>query len=347
MKEGKTLSELANLVEGEVVGDGSIYLKDIRPIDEAEEGDLTFLTNPRYRALLEKTKASAILTSTEMVIPGKNFLVSRNPYVALGKIISFYYPPRKKVELPRGDTNIDERAQIAANAVIYPGVTICRGAKIEKGVILYPGVFIGEDVSVGEDSILYPHVCIYHGCRIGKRVILHAGVVIGADGFGFAMPGVENIKIPQVGVVQIDDDVEIGANTTVDRATLGKTWIKRGVKIDNLVQIGHNVVIEENAVIVSQVGISGSTKIGRGVIIGGQAGLVGHITIGNGVMIGAQSGIHEDVPDGQVVSGSPHLPHQKWLRVVSCLADLPELRKEVKRLKEEIKKLWSEKKVNR
>ena len=187
---------------------------------------------------------------------------------------------------------------------------------------------------------------VYRRCRIGKRVILHAGVVVGSDGFGFAQPGRENIKIPQVGIVQIDDDVEIGANTTIDRGTIDKTWIQRGVKIDNLVQIAHNVVIGEYSVIVAQVGISGSTTLGRGVIVGGQAGVVGHIDIGDHVMVGAKAGIHEDVPSRQVVSGSPHLPHQKWLRVQACVAQLPEMRTKVASLLKRLEELEKEMKKN-
>ena len=186
----------------------------------------------------------------------------------------------------------------------FPGLLSARGAKIGKGAVIYPGVFIGSNASIGEDSILYANVTVYHSCIIGKRVILHSGVVVGADGFGFASPGKDNTKIPQVGFVQIDDDVEIGANTTIDRATLGKTWIQRNVKIDNLVQIAHNVVIGENSVIAAQVGISGSTKLGKSVMVGGQAGMVGHINIGDNVMIAAGSGIHKDIKPGTIVAGA-------------------------------------------
>jgi UDP-3-O-[3-hydroxymyristoyl] glucosamine N-acyltransferase len=210
--------------------------------------------------------------------------------------------------------------------VVYPGVYVCSGARVEKQAVLYPGVFIGRDAAVGEASILYPGVTVYRRCRIGRRVVLHAGVVVGSDGFGFALPGRENRKIPQVGYVQIDDDVEIGANTTIDRGALGRTWIQRGVKIDNLVQIAHNVVIGEYSIIVAQVGISGSTQLGKGVVIGGQAGIVGHIRIGDGVMAAARSGVHKDIPPGQIVAGSPHMPHREWLKMEACLPKLPEMR---------------------
>jgi UDP-3-O-[3-hydroxymyristoyl] glucosamine N-acyltransferase len=193
--------------------------------------------------------------------------------------------------------------------------------------MLYPGVYVGEDSSVGEDSVLHPNVSIYPRTIIGKRVILHSGVVVGSDGFGYAKEGKKNVKIPQVGSVEIEDDVEIGANTTIDRAALGKTIIRRGVKIDNLVQVAHNVVIGEDSIIVAQVGISGSTKIGSNVTLAGQVGVVGHIEIGDNVMVGAQSGVAHELPPNQAYTGSPALPHREFLRVVTVIPKLPEMRK--------------------
>jgi UDP-3-O-[3-hydroxymyristoyl] glucosamine N-acyltransferase len=335
----KTLKEIASFLNGEVIGDSQAAIENIRGIDEAGNGDLTFIANPKYLKKLEKTGASAVLVSSGAVSTDKNLIIVDDPYIAFGKLLGLFYPEdHVPPEISKG-AFVEEGASVSEDAVIYPGVTIGRGAKIERGVILYPGVTIGRHVIIGEDSILYPNVSVYRKCIIGKRVILHAGVVVGSDGFGFARPGRENIKIPQIGIVQIDDDVEVGANTTIDRGTIEKTWIQRGVKIDNLVQIAHNVVIGENSVIVSQVGIAGSTKLGKGVIMGGQAGLVGHITIGDHVMIGAQSGVHDDVPPNQVVSGSPHLPHRQWLRVEACVSQLPEMRKTVASLLKRMEKL--------
>jgi UDP-3-O-[3-hydroxymyristoyl] glucosamine N-acyltransferase len=283
----KTLGEIASFLNGEVIGDSQAAIENIRGIDEAGNGDLTFIANPKYLKKLETTGASAVLVSSGAVSTDKNLIIVADPYIAFGKLLVLFYPEdHDPPEISKG-AFVEEGAIVSEDAVIYPGVTIGRGAKIERGVILYPGVTIGRHVIIGEDSILYPNVSVYRKCIIGKRVILHAGVVVGSDGFGFAMPGRENIKIPQVGIVQIDDDVEVGANTTIDRGTIEKTWIQRGVKIDNLVQIAHNVVIGENAVIVSQVGIAGSTKLGKSVIVGGQTGIAGHITIGDHVMIGA------------------------------------------------------------
>jgi UDP-3-O-[3-hydroxymyristoyl] glucosamine N-acyltransferase len=198
---------------------------------------------------------------------------------------------------------------------------------------------VGEDVSIGEDSILYPNVSVYSGTVIGKRVILHSGVVVGSDGFGYEKEGKKNLKIPQMGIAEIEDDVEVGANTTIDRATFGKTIIRRGVKIDNLVMVAHNVVIGEDSVIVSQVGISGSTKIGSNVILAGQVGLVGHIEIGDNVMVGAQSGVIHDLPSNQAYIGSPALPHREFLRAIGTFPKLPEMRKALLDLEKRLKKM--------
>jgi len=335
----KKLSEIASFLSGELVGDSRVMIENIRGIDEAGKGDLTFIANPKYLKNIETTNASAILVPPGTKTAKRNLIIVDDPYVAFGKVLGLFYPEDHDPPGIRTDTCIEDGALVSKDAKIYPGVYIGRGAKIEQGVILYPGVTIGRHVFIGEDSIFYPNVTVYRRCIIGKRVILHAGVVVGGDGFGFARPGRDNIKIPQVGIVQIDDDVEVGANTTIDRGNPGKTWIQRGVKIDNLVQIAHNVVIGENSVIVSQVGIAGSTKLGKSVIIGGQAGLVGHITIGDHVMVGAQSGVHDDVPPNQVISGSPHLPHRQWLRVEACVAQLPEMRKTVASLLKRMKEL--------
>jgi len=335
----QTLREIASFLCGEIVGDPQVIIENVRGIDEAGKGDLTFIANPKYLKNLDTTNASAIIVPPGTTRDDKNMIIVDDPYVAFGKVLGLFYPEDHDPPRISGTTYIEDGAIVSKNAKIYPGVYIGRGATIERGVVLYPGVTIGRHVFIGEDSILYPNVTVYRRCIIAKRVILHAGVVVGGDGFGFARPGLDNIKIPQVGIVQIDDDVEVGANTTIDRGNPGKTWIQKGVKIDNLVQIAHNVVIGENSVVVSQVGIAGSTKLGKSVIIGGQAGLVGHITIGDHVMVGARSGVHDDVPSNQVISGSPHLPHRQWLRVEACVAQLPEMRKTVASLLKRVTEL--------
>lgn len=339
------IKEIAHILNGSFIGDGEVVIERLSPIDEAGTGDLTFIANPQYRRQMQTTRADAILVSPGTECQGKNLIIVEDPYVALGRLLEIFYREESPSPGISSRAFTEEGAYISPEATVYSGVTVCQGAKIMSGVVLYPGVFVGRDVSIDEGSILYPNVCVYRKCIIGKRVILHAGVVVGGDGFGYANPGVDNLKIPQVGMVQIDDDVEIGSNSTIDRGTLGKTWIKRGVKIDNLVQIAHNVVVGEDSVIVAQVGISGSVKLGKSVIIGGQAGLVGHIAIGDRVMIGAKSGVHENVSSDMTVSGAPHLPHKVWLRVVATLAKLPEMRRMLNLLTKKVKKLEEECKI--
>ena len=340
----KTLNEIAAFLGGSVDGDGGVVIERLQGIDEAGPGDLTFVANPKYRKRMETTGASAILVAPGTTCAGKNLLIVGTPYVALGQLLALFHPEDEEIAGISRNATVEAGADVSPEAVVYPGVHVCRGARVERQAVLYPGVFIGRDAVVGEASILYPGVTVYRRCRIGRRVVLHAGVVVGSDGFGFALPGQENRKIPQVGTVQIDDDVEIGANTTIDRGTLGRTWIQRGVKIDNLVQIAHNVVIGEHSIIVAQVGISGSTQLGKGVLIGGQAGIVGHIRIGDGVMAAAQSGVHKDIPPGRIVAGSPHMPHREWLKMEACLPKLPEMRETLAALQRRVEALEKEKK---
>jgi UDP-3-O-[3-hydroxymyristoyl] glucosamine N-acyltransferase len=332
----KTLNELAAFLGGRICGDGGILIERIRGIDDAGEGDLTFAANSKYKKKIETTGASAILVASETACTGKNLLIVEEPYIALGRLLALFHPEEEEKAGISDLACIETGTSVSPEAVVYPGVHICRGAKVERRAILYPGVFIGRDAVVGEASVLHPRVTLYRRCLIGRRVIIHAGAVIGSDGFGFSRPGQENLKIPQIGYVQIDDDVEIGANTTIDRGTLDRTWIQRGVKIDNLVQIAHNVVIGEYSVVVAQVGISGSTQVGRGVIIGGQAGLVGHIRIGDHVMIAAGSGVHKDVSAGRVVAGAPHMPHGEWLKMEACRSKLPAMRESLSTLQRRV-----------
>lgn len=334
-----TLKDIAELLGGTVIGQDEVIIKNIRPIEEANEGDITFVANKKYLKQLKTTKASAILVESQTPREGKNLVIVADPYAAFGKLLALFYPLEHDCHGISNDAYIEEGAVVSPAAAVFPRAYISRGATVEKGAVLYPGVFIGRNAMVGENSVLYANVTVYHDCLIGKRAILHSGVVVGSDGFGFAAPGRSNYKIPQVGYVQIDDDVEIGANSTVDRATLGRTWIQRNVKIDNLVQIAHNVVVGENSVITAQVGISGSTKLGKSVIIGGQAGIVGHINIGDNVMIAAKSGIHKKIQSGQIVAGNPQLPYHQWLEVEACRVKLPKMRATLDELKRKLKTL--------
>jgi UDP-3-O-[3-hydroxymyristoyl] glucosamine N-acyltransferase len=335
----KALSELAVLLNGMIIGDANAIISGVNSLDDANSGDISFFANPKYRDRLAATKASAILVKPGVESTGKNLLVVQDPYVAFGALLEYFYrQPHPKAGI-HPLAFVEEDAVISPEASIYPHVYVGPRTEIAKDAILYPGVVIDGDVTIGEGSVLYPNVTVYRGCIIGKRVTIHAGVVIGSDGFGFALPGQANRKIPQVGIVQIDDDVEIGANTTIDRATLGRTWIQTGVKIDNLVQIAHNVVIGANSIVVAQVGISGSTKIGESVLIGGQAGVVGHLKIGDHAMIAAGAGIHKDIPPGQICAGAPQQPYREWRRTVATLPKLPEMRSRITALNRRVEAL--------
>ena len=339
MKRRATLEELAILVGGKVEGDGTLEVEGIDSLEDAGEGEVTFLAELRHAPRLEKTRASAAIVPPSLPPFSKPVIRTPNPYLAYAKVQAFF---QHRPYVPRG---VDPRAfigqgvKLGRDVSIYPFVYIGDGSEIGDRAVLYPGVYLGESVQVGEESILFPNVVVMNRCLIGKRVILHPGTVIGSDGFGFAREGARYVKISQVGVVIIEDDVEIGANCAVDRAAMGKTWIKRGVKTDNLIQVGHNVIIGEDTVLVAQVGIAGSTEVGNRVALGGQVGVVGHIKIGDGAMIGAQAGVGQDVAPGQVLSGSPAFPHREWLRAQAIFPKLPEMRRVLIGLEKRIKKM--------
>ena len=335
----KRLKELAAWVGGTIVGDGEVEISGVAAIEEAQSGEITFVADPKYLAHLGKTSASAVIVSNEVTQADKPLLCVMHPKLAFAKILTLF---SSKPYQPRGidsKTWISPTAKLGRDLSLYPFVYISERCSIGDRVTLYPGVYVGEDSSIGEDSILYPNASVYPQTIIGKRVILHSGVVVGSDGFRYEKEGRKNVKIPQVGIVEIEDDVEIGANTTVDRATLSKTIIRRGVKIDNLVQVAHNVAIGEDSIIVAQVGISGSTRIGNNVILAGQVGVVGHVEIGDNVMVGAQAGVTHDLPANQGYVGSPALPHREFLRAITTFPKLPEMRKTLLDLEKRIKKM--------
>jgi UDP-3-O-[3-hydroxymyristoyl] glucosamine N-acyltransferase len=323
----KKLKELALWVDGTVVGDGEIEISGVAAIEEARPGEIAFIANPKYLRKLRETNASAIVVSKEVTQANKPLLCVINPHLAFAKILTLF---SEKPYQPKGidsHTWISPTAKLGKDLTLYPFVYIGDRCSIGDRVTLYPGVYVGEDASIGEDSILYPNVSVYSRTIIGNRVILHSGVAVGSDGFGYEKEGRKNVKIPQVGRVEIEDDVEIGANTTIDRATFSKTVIRRGVKIDNLVQVAHNVAIGEDSLIVAQVGISGSTKIGSNVTLAGQVGVVPQVEIGDNVMVGAQAGVTHDLPANQGYLGSPALPHREFLRAITTFPKLPEMRK--------------------
>ena len=338
-KRKATLNELANLIGGEVCGDRFLEVTGIAGIEDARGQEITFLAEVKNLSRLEKTEAAAAVVPLSVTTFPKPIIRTPNPYLAYAKIQTFF---TRQPYLPKG---VDPRAYLGRGAKIgrevsiYPFAFVGDGCQIGDRAVLYPGVYVGEAAQVGEESTLYPNVVVMDRCIIGKRAIIHAGTVIGSDGFGFARDGARYVKIPQVGIIQVDDDVEIGANCAVDRAAMGKTWVKRGVKTDNLVQIGHNVIIGEDTVIVAQVGIAGSTEVGSRVALGGQVGVVGHIKIGDGAMVGAQSGVAQDVAPGQIISGSPAFPHRDWLKTQAVIPHLPEMKRALSALEKRVKAL--------
>lgn len=333
------LKELADLVGGQVIGDGEVEITGVGPIEGVRPGEITFIANAKFLPKLNETDASAVIVSPEITQAKKSLLSVRNPQLAFAKILTLY------ASQPYQSKGIDSKAWISPSAqlgkelTIYPFVYVGDRCRIGDRVILYPGVYVGEEVSIGEDSILYPNVSVYDRTAIGKRVLLHSGVVVGSDGFGYVKDGKKNVKIPQVGGVEIEDDVEVGANTTIDRAAFGKTLIRRGVKIDNLAQIAHNVVIGEDSIIVAQVGIAGSTKIGSNVTLGGQAGIVDHVEIGDNAMVAAQAGVMHDLPPNQGYSGTPATRHRENLKILAAISKLPEMKKTLNEIEKRLKEI--------
>jgi UDP-3-O-[3-hydroxymyristoyl] glucosamine N-acyltransferase len=338
----KPLSELAQHVGGRIIGDDRILIHKVAPIEEAGPGEITFLANSRYTAFLASCEASAVIVGPGLVAESPTeyrtaYLEASDPYVAFAKILRLFNPPARYGQEISGQAVIDPTAELAVDVTAFPYVFVSKGVHVGTRTVLHPGVFLGEDVQIGQDCVLHPNVVVYDGCRIGNRVILHAGVVIGSDGFGYAGEGDQRFKIPQVGIVEVEDDVEIGANTTIDRATLGRTVIRRGCKIDNLVQIAHNVVVGENSVIAAQAGIAGSTHIGKGVMLGGRVGIINHLTIADGAKIGPGSGILRSVPPGAIrSSGLDAAPHREWLKVITLLPQLPKLWSTVRHLEKKV-----------
>ena len=318
-----TLKEIADLVGGQIIGDEQVTIRGINSLHEASHGEISFFADPRYTKYLETTEATALLVPRlNEIYRGPQIMVP-NPPLAYARVAGLFAPSETGFSGISPQAIIQENSRIGENVTIYPFVYIGREAIIGDHAILFPGVFIGERVHIGSDTKIYPNVTVMHGSLVGKGVIIHSGSVIGSDGFGFVRDRDLNIKVPQIGIVQIDDHVEIGANSTIDRAALGKTWIKRGVKTDNQVQVAHNVVIDEDTVIVAQTAIGGSARIGKRVIIGGQVAISDHVEVGDRAMIGSQSGVPKSIGPGEVVSGTPSMPHRLWLRTRGLITRLP------------------------
>ncbi|MDI6605767.1 MAG: UDP-3-O-(3-hydroxymyristoyl)glucosamine N-acyltransferase [Candidatus Omnitrophota bacterium] len=337
----KTLKEIARLIDGDIVGDENVVITGVSGIKEADEGDITFVANPKYFHLVEQTRASAIIAARDLVSAHKKPIVrTENPSLAFAKIVASFAPdeaPSLKGIHP--SAILGKGVSLGKNAAIGPYVVIGDSVCLGENTVIYAGSFIGHHTRIGSDTLIYPNVSIRERITIGNRVIIHSGTVVGSDGFGFANVKGLYHKIPQIGTVEIEDDVEIGANVTIDRARFDKTVVGKGTKIDNLVQIAHNVIIGENSIIVAQAGVSGSTVLGKGVTLAGQAGLVGHITVGDGAVVAAQGGVTKSIPPNTMVSGYPARPHGIAKRVNACVQNLPKLYESVRTLKKKIEEL--------
>ncbi|MEW6186492.1 MAG: UDP-3-O-(3-hydroxymyristoyl)glucosamine N-acyltransferase [Thermodesulfobacteriota bacterium] len=333
---GVSLEDLARLVGGEVQGNCPDLLFGVSSLGQAGKGQITFLTSPKYLPDLETTRASAVIVGRPVPPSAKPLLITANPYLAYARIAQFFSPPSVHPSGISPLARVGADCRIGEGVSIYPFVYLGDGVEVEKGVVLLPGVYVGDSVRIGEDSIVYPNVSLLFGTVIGKRVIIHSGSVIGSDGFGFAQEGMNQVKIPQTGLVQIDDDCEIGANNTIDRASLGRTWLKKGVKTDNQVHVGHNVEVGEHTLLIAQVGISGSVTIGKGVILAGQVGVIDHLSIGDEARVTGKSGVIQSIPAKAVVSGYPAMPHKTFLRSSALFQRLPELAKRIQTLENRI-----------
>lgn len=334
-----TAKQIAQYIGGKIEGDENASVSTFAKIEEGTTGSISFLSNPKYTHYIYDTKSSIVLIDEQLELehPVSTTLIRvKNAYESVAKLLQLYESakPRK--------TGIDPLASVAPTAQVGEDVYIGAFAYVGDHAVIgnhtqiHPHAVVAEHVTIGEDCIVYPHTTVYHHCKVGNRVILHAGSVIGADGFGFAPSEQGYDKIPQIGIVTIEDDVEIGANTCVDRSTMGSTYIRKGVKLDNLVQIAHNTDIGENTVMSAQVGVAGSTKIGQWCMFGGQVGVAGHISIGNKVFLGAQSGVPGSIKDNQQLIGTPPMPQKPYFRSHAIFRKLPELYRQINELQTEL-----------
>lgn len=337
-----TLTGLLTHIDGNIIGDPLRVIRGAAPFHDAATDDITFADSARILKRIHETRAGAVIVPREFEVRANASLVQTdNPRLAFARIMPLFFPLSVPAPGIASTAVIGPHARIGEEVSIGPRAVIGDNGRIGDRGRIHPGVVIGDGVDIGEDVEIYPNVTIYKDCRIGSRVIIHSGTVIGSDGYGFVADGDRHVKIPQVGIVVIGDDVEIGACNTIDRATFGKTWIQRGVKTDNHVHIGHNVTVGENTLIVAQVGIAGSASIGGNVILAGQAGISGHIVIGDRAIVGPQAGVIRSLPDGAVVSGTPEMPHPLWLRVQQIIPRLPELKKRIADLEKRLDQMAS------
>jgi UDP-3-O-[3-hydroxymyristoyl] glucosamine N-acyltransferase len=334
-----TVRQLADLVGGELLGDGDVPIKAARPLSEAGPHDLTFVDGDRYLPAWHKSNAAAAIVTPAVPLNGRPLIRVRDPIVAFATIVlelrgqQVATPPPPRID---PSAHIHPTAKLAADVTVGPNAVIGEGCVLGAGTRIHPGVVIGRNCTLGADCILYPNVVLYDGCVLGDRVILHANAVIGADGFGYRMQGGKHLKGPQLGHVEIGDDVEVGACSTIDRGTFGPTRVGAGTKMDNLVMIAHNCQIGRHNMICSQVGIAGSCVTGDYVVMAGQVGVADHVTIGEKAVLGAQSGVPQDVPDNGRVLGTPARPDKDAWRIMLAWEKLPELLRDVRKIKKHL-----------
>jgi UDP-3-O-[3-hydroxymyristoyl] glucosamine N-acyltransferase len=324
---------LARYVGGKVYGNPNVVIESAATLGRAKTGDISFLANAKYFNELQSTSASAVIVDREIPDVKPPLLVAEDPYYAFMQIMVLIHGHREhqKVGISQ-KASIADTARIGSDCHIHDYVTVSSGARIGNGTFVYPGVFIGRNVVIGDESVLFPNVVVYEGCKVGDRVIINANSSIGQDGFGYASHKNVHHKIPQIGTVVIENDVEIGSCCGVERGTLGDTVIGEGSKLGDLVTIGHGTKVGPHCLLVAQVGVAGSTVIGKHCVIGGQVGIVGHITIGNKVMIGAQAGVINNISDGKIVLGSPAIEANQAKRAYSMIQHLPQMRQTLKEL---------------
>jgi UDP-3-O-[3-hydroxymyristoyl] glucosamine N-acyltransferase len=338
----RTLGELAEYVAGRVCGDPKVIIKSASTLGRADEGDISFLTNRKYEKQLRNTKASAVIVGKETPAASVPLLIADDPYYAFMQIMVLLHGHRKHKKIgvsPKA--TISDSAKIGTDCHIHDFVTISDNARIKDGCIIYPNVYIGQGVQIGNDSIIYPNVAVYDDCKIGNRVIINANSTIGEDGFSYATYKGTHHKIPQTGIVIIEDDVEIGAGCGIERGTLNDTIIGQGSKLGDMVTIGHGTRIGSHCLLVAQVGIAGSTNIGHHCTIGGQVGIVGHINIGNNVTIAAQAGVINNIPDNKIVLGAPAIDANMGKRAYSMIQYLPDMRQNIRELQSYFKQITS------
>jgi len=338
---------IAMFLKGEIEGNPEVEVENISKIEEGKPGTLSFLANPKYEKFIYETQASIVLVNKNFK-PEKpvsaTLIRVENAYESFASLLELYQQAKPQKTGIHKLASIHENAVLGENVYIGDFTVVDSRAKIGNNVKIYPQVYIGEGVEIGEGTLIYAGVKVYEGCKIGKNCIIHSGAVIGADGFGFAPQEDKSYKkIPQIGIVVIEDDVEIGANTCIDRATMGTTVIHRGVKLDNLIQIAHNVEVGENTAMAAQTGIAGSVKIGKNNVFAGQVAVVGHITIGNDVKIGGQAGVIGNVADGELLQGSPAINFKKFWKASAIFNILPELRYQIMQHERDIKELQEKK----